>query len=114
APFRIARGIQSKMLEAMAMERPVVGTPIAFQGLAAGREDGVSVADGVEAFAADVAALLQDGDARLARGRAARRFVERHHRWEDQGRRLEEILLGLQGDPARPAPAVARGAEGAR
>ena len=33
APLRVARGIQNKVLEAMAMARPVVATPEAFEGL---------------------------------------------------------------------------------
>ena len=35
APMRIARGIQNKVLEAMAMARPVVVTPDALEGIAA-------------------------------------------------------------------------------
>lgn len=111
APFRIARGIQNKILEAMAMERPVVGSPSAFQGLPAGPGDGVAVAEGADAFASEVATLLRDGDARRDRGRDARRFVERNHRWEEHGRRLEEILdhIGARHAGGR---AAARSAEG--
>ena len=35
APLRIARGIQNKVLEAMAMARPVVASPAAFEGIEA-------------------------------------------------------------------------------
>ena len=35
APFRVARGVQNKILEAMAMGLPVVGTAETFKGIAA-------------------------------------------------------------------------------
>jgi glycosyltransferase involved in cell wall biosynthesis len=51
APMRIARGIQNKVLEAMAMARPVVLTSDALEGITAepGRE--VILAETTEAFA---------------------------------------------------------------
>ena len=52
APMRIARGMQSKVLEAMAMARPVIVTPEALEGISA--EPGMEIvcARGEEAFAA--------------------------------------------------------------
>jgi len=113
APFRIARGIQNKILEAMAMGLPVVGTPSAFQGLPAASTDGVAIVDSASDFADEVCSLLADASARHERGRAARAYVERHHRWEDHGRRLEELLLGLRSGSGRRAAEPVREA-GAR
>src|SRR2546427_539446 len=45
APFRVARGLQNKILESMSMQVPVVGTTTGFQGTTAGVEDGIRVAD---------------------------------------------------------------------
>ncbi|WP_298090980.1 TIGR03087 family PEP-CTERM/XrtA system glycosyltransferase [uncultured Sphingomonas sp.] len=56
APLRLARGIQNKVLEAMAMARPVVATPAAAEGIDHGGT--IAVADAPEAFAAAVIAAL--------------------------------------------------------
>ncbi|MEE4315774.1 MAG: TIGR03087 family PEP-CTERM/XrtA system glycosyltransferase [Erythrobacter sp.] len=83
APLLIARGVQNKVLEAMAMARPVVLTPDAATGIAA--QDGVhwvtSTAD-PQAMCAVLEPLLADPDARLRIGAAARRFVLDHHGWD--------------------------------
>ncbi len=92
APFRIARGIQNKVLEAMAMQRPVVGTSQAFQGIPATREDGVWIADSVDALSQAVLTLLGDRNLRRQEGLRARRYVERHHQWRDYGVQLERLL----------------------
>jgi sugar transferase (PEP-CTERM/EpsH1 system associated) len=95
APFRIARGIQNKVLEAMAMGLPVVGTAIALRGLQATAADGVRIADHPEAFAQEVLALLQDPLERRRCAHRARQFVCRHHRWQEHGARLEALLQAL-------------------
>ena len=105
APFRIARGIQSKTLEAMAMGLPVVGTSIAFQGIASEIADGVSRKDAPEDFAEEVALLMRSPELQRSRGALARRYVERQHRWEDRGRELESLLSEAvhEGRPTPPA-----------
>lgn len=95
APFRIARGIQNKVLEAMACAVPVVGTPLAFQGIAAGEQDGIRLADAPEAMAGLLVELARAPALRAERGAAARAFVERHHRWDAVGAGLERILERL-------------------
>ena len=60
APLRIARGIQNKVLEAMAMARPVVASPAAFEGIEAEPGRDLLVADGAEAQAEAIAGLLAD------------------------------------------------------
>jgi len=81
APLRIARGIQNKVLEAMAAAKPVVLTSRAAAGI--GAEDGRDylVHDTPEAMAGAVRALLGDPSARQRIGAAARRYVAEHHRW---------------------------------
>lgn len=92
APFRIARGIQNKNLEAMAMGVPVVGTSTAFEGMAATELDGVRITDGPEQFAQEVLALLNDPKRRRQCSLRARCYVQRNHKWEDQGARLAHLL----------------------
>jgi sugar transferase (PEP-CTERM/EpsH1 system associated) len=92
APMRIARGIQNKVLEAMAMARPTVVTTGALTGIAAipGRE--VLLADSAETFAA--ACLEAAGPAGSAIGQAARQRVLREYVWAERLRGFDPLLDG--------------------
>jgi sugar transferase (PEP-CTERM/EpsH1 system associated) len=92
APLRIARGIQNKVLEAMAMGLPVVGTTCATQGVEGVPGRDFLVLDDPERFARAVAALLRQPERALDLGRAARRFVEGAYDWEVVFRPLDELL----------------------
>ena len=94
APMRIARGIQNKVLEAMAMARPTVTTTQGLEGIAAA--DGVEVllADSAEAFAARCIGLATDPDAARI-GAAARRHVLAHCDWDARLAAYDAILDGL-------------------
>lgn len=92
-PFRLARGLQNKVLESMAMGVPVVGTSQAFKGIAATAQHSIRIADDARSFAHCVTTVLQaDADSGRQAARRARDYVERHHRWEDQGVKLERLL----------------------
>jgi polysaccharide biosynthesis protein PslH len=91
-PLRIARGIQNKVLEALAMGKAVIATPQALEGI--GVESGVHVraartpAEWTEA----IVSLLDDRPARDCLGGAGRKYVETHHCWDRQLRSLAELL----------------------
>lgn len=97
APFRIARGIQNKVLEAMAMGLPVVGTSMAFRGLRATEKNGVRCAESPEGLAREIGTLFEDASRRHELGLQARRFVEESHRWDDLGELLEKLIVNPQG-----------------
>jgi sugar transferase (PEP-CTERM/EpsH1 system associated) len=80
APLRIARGIQNKVLEAMAMACPVVATPEAFAGLRAVAGRDLLVGSGADGFAACVGAVLDGRHAGL--GAAGRRVVAAGYAWD--------------------------------
>ena len=82
-PMRIARGIQNKVLEAMAMAKPTVTTPTALAGIGAAPDREVLVAAEAENFAAQTIRALQDTDA-AALGARARSCVERDYTWSSQ------------------------------
>ncbi|MDP6408515.1 MAG: TIGR03087 family PEP-CTERM/XrtA system glycosyltransferase [Planctomycetota bacterium] len=92
APLRIARGIQNKVLEAMATGLPTVGTSTATQGV--GADDGrhYLVRDDATAFAEAVCDLLEADERARALGAAAREFVEEHYDWEVALAPLDELL----------------------
>jgi sugar transferase (PEP-CTERM/EpsH1 system associated) len=103
APMRIARGIQNKVLEAMAASRPVVLTSIAAQGISARHDEEFLVANRPKKFAQSVGRLLFDPADRRRLGHAARRFVAVHHCWEETLRRFELIVTGVVERAARHA-----------
>ena len=78
-PLRIARGIQNKVLEGMAMGRPVIASPAAFEGVRAVAGVELLVADGADGFAAGICAVLDGAHAGL--GVAARAAMERGYAW---------------------------------
>ena len=81
-PMRVGMGIQNKALEAMAVARPVVCSPLVSRSLGGAQADGaLRVADGPDAFAEACAGLLARPDEAREAGAAARRYVEQHHRW---------------------------------
>jgi sugar transferase (PEP-CTERM/EpsH1 system associated) len=100
APLRIARGIQNKVLEAMAMARPVVVTPWALEGIDAEPGHDVLMAEDAEAFAAACLATLEPQN--LAIGAAARRRIVADYTWSERLRGFDTLLdPSQQRDKAR-------------
>jgi len=95
APLRIARGIQNKVLEAMAMGLPVVGTTHATQGVDGDHGRDYVVADTKDAQIKEVIRLLRDREEALALGAQARKFVEEKYRWEDVLEPLGDLIAQL-------------------
>lgn len=91
-PLLIARGIQNKVLEAMAMGKTVVVTSRAMTGTRAINGEEIVVADDEATMANAINSLLSDHKRRLEIGRRARAYVEREHSWESQLVRLDTIL----------------------
>jgi sugar transferase (PEP-CTERM/EpsH1 system associated) len=93
APLRIARGVQNKVLEAMAMERRVVLTPQAAEGIHPCDDLSRDIVLDPGAFAEKISGLL-GGDPVRAPGN--REFVLRHYNWERNLERLGPLLEGGQ------------------
>jgi glycosyltransferase involved in cell wall biosynthesis len=114
APIRFGSGIQNKILEAMAMEVPVVASSVAADGL---RLEGVeappiAVADEPGAFAERVVERLEAARVDPVPDRAARAFVTGHFTWDQGGRRLAAALAAAADGrraAAVPVPQPARG-----
>ena len=91
APIRIARGIQNKVLEAMAMARPIITASPAFEGITATPGKDLILADTPEQFA-DMACKVALGeiDGR-ALGLAARQCVLAHYSWPAQMSKFDAL-----------------------
>jgi sugar transferase (PEP-CTERM/EpsH1 system associated) len=99
APLRIGRGIQNKVLEAMAMERPVVASAAAFEGIDARRGRDLIAADSAGEQVGAILSLLANPKSAMAMGAAARRRMIARYRWE----KVLEPLTELLGDRQRQA-----------
>ena len=94
APLLLARGVQNKLLEAMAMARPVVASTAAAEGIDATPGEHLLVADGANAMADAVCSLFDDKTAAAAMGQAARARMIARYGWDARLAPLGE-LLGL-------------------
>lgn len=97
APLRIARGIQNKVLEAMAMARPVIASGAAAEGIVAQSGEHFMVARDDAAMVDAVCALAADRDRADAMGVAARAHMLTHYQWDAQ---LAPLLAWLDQPPA--------------
>jgi glycosyltransferase involved in cell wall biosynthesis len=81
APLSIARGVQNKVLEAMAMARAVVLTPAAATGIPGEDDVHFAVAEADDALVARTLGLLARPSAAQTMGQAARRLVVERMSW---------------------------------
>ena len=95
APMQIARGVQNKVLEAMAAAKPVVLSRRAAEGIAGRHGREFLIADTPEDTAATVSRLLGNPAERERLGWTARQFVAANHRWEDEMLKFESIVTGM-------------------
>lgn len=90
APLRIARGIQNKVLEGMAMARPVVAHPACLNGLDARVGEEILAASGPSEFVSALELALSPVGDRI--GSAARRRVQARYSWAGQLDHLGDLL----------------------
>lgn len=95
APMRIARGIQNKILEAMASGVPVVTTTKGNEGINAKIGEEIYVENNPEKFADHVIKLIIDKKLRKSIGNNGRKFVEKKFNWEKNMNHLEEIITRI-------------------
>jgi glycosyltransferase involved in cell wall biosynthesis len=102
APLRVARGVQSKVLEAMAMARPVVVSSTAVSGVSGvpGRE--LEVAGTAEEFVRKVLALVDAGRGTEI-GTAARARIRADYSWERNLAMFDRLLDNTEPAMSRVA-----------
>jgi glycosyltransferase involved in cell wall biosynthesis len=92
APLRLARGVQNKVLEAMAMARPVVAASSCVDAIDACPGEDVLSAQGVDDYVRHIDGLLRDPQHALAVGRSARERVVSLYSWTAQLAALDQYL----------------------
>jgi len=81
APLRLGRGVQSKVLEAMAMKVPLVASPVAVAGVALQPGTHAVIAQAPQEFADAVVSLLRDRERRRRLTAAAFELIEQQYSW---------------------------------
>ena len=91
-PLRIARGIQNKVLEAMAMGKALVCTANAAEGITAATEENMLLGNNPTDFAQAVITLLKDKTKRKTMGLNNRQCVESNYNWESNLSALRDLI----------------------
>jgi polysaccharide biosynthesis protein PslH len=101
-PIRIGGGTRLKVLEALAMGKPIVSTAVGCEGVAVRDGDHLMIADDAPAFAARIFDAFENPGLGDALGQAGRRLVETRYSWELAGASLEALYRQIAGrEPAR-------------
>lgn len=90
-PLRVGGGTRLKILDAMAMGKAIVSTPVGCEGLEVSDGENIAVAASPEDFAHRTLALMDDAAARAAMGQAARRTVLDRYGWSRLGDLQEAV-----------------------
>jgi glycosyltransferase involved in cell wall biosynthesis len=115
APLLIGGGTRVKILEALAMERPVVSTSLGAEGLDLAHGASVLIADAPNAFVDSVISVLEDQRLGGQLGSRGRLHVAQHFDWNRIGNGVSRLLastigLACRGPSARGAASGARAA----
>jgi len=92
APLQIARGVQNKVLEAMAMACAVVASQGAMTGIAAKPGEHLICAETPEQWIDACVSLARNSGAAQSMGHAARQLMLDTYNWEAQFARLDDML----------------------
>ncbi len=91
-PLRLARGVQNKVLEAMAMGKAVVTTTRANAGILADEGKHLLIADTADDFIDKIESLLKDRGRADQLAMAAREFVMTRYDWKSNMEKLEQLI----------------------
>lgn len=94
-PLRVGGGTRLKILDAWAMGKAIVSTPVGCEGLEAHDGENILIRDSADGFAQAIRQVLADPALRERLGAAARSTVERVYSWPVVGETLRSLYLPL-------------------
>jgi glycosyltransferase involved in cell wall biosynthesis len=109
APLRMGGGTRFKLLEAMALERPIVSTRIGAEGFEVESDRELLLADTPEEFASAVLQLLDDVGLAARLGASGRDFVRSAYTWDAILPRLDAVHAALRPAGQAAAPSAEGG-----
>ncbi|MBZ2167676.1 TIGR03087 family PEP-CTERM/XrtA system glycosyltransferase [Marinobacter sp. F4216] len=93
SPFRFARGVQNKILQALACGLPVVTTQMGLEGINAKPDEEILVANTGEEFAEAIRRLLTDAELSQRFSENSPHYIQRNHSWDSI---LEDLVASLE------------------
>lgn len=93
-PLRIARGLQNKILEAMATGNAVVATSNASNGIICSNGEDIIIVDNEKHFALEVVNLLQNEPVQRRLAHNARKNIIKNYSWQNNMEKLDNLLEG--------------------
>jgi sugar transferase (PEP-CTERM/EpsH1 system associated) len=103
-PLRAGGGTRLKILEAMALGRPVVSTTIGCEGLEVVDGEHLLIADTPEQFSEKTVRLLRDRQLYQYISSNGRRLVEVHYGWDKIADQLMGVYVEMVAEPDLPKP----------
>jgi glycosyltransferase involved in cell wall biosynthesis len=97
APLRIGGGTRLKIVEAMAMAKPIVSTSLGAEGIDVTHERDVLLADTPELLAREIGRVLESASLGQSLGQAARQTAVEHYGWRAASLKLGEFYQSLLG-----------------
>lgn len=94
-PLRMASGIQNKILQAMAMNKPIVTTIIGAGGIEGYDKKDIIVANDAEDFAQQIIELFTNRELLQEVGKGGREFVEKNYSWASAGNKIDQLIKEL-------------------
>jgi glycosyltransferase involved in cell wall biosynthesis len=100
-PVRLGGGFRGKILEAMAVGRPIVSTSLGAEGIPSKNRENIIIADDPEDFASGIEKLLKNRDLYERIRQAGRKLVEEKYAWAKGVEVLEGILEDMIKSPPK-------------
>lgn len=97
-PLRIGAGTRLKILEAMAMKKPVISTGIGCEGLDITHKGNIIVSDKSDDFAEKVIELFKNPSLAGNLGMSGRNLVEEKYSWDRIIEKLDKSIKSIKGD----------------
>jgi glycosyltransferase involved in cell wall biosynthesis len=95
----IGTGLQNKLLEAMAMEKPCVTSDLANKALMAVHRENILVGECPEDYAKHISELMRNPDLCKKLGENGRLYVQENFSWKASTSELEELMLAQSMEP---------------
>lgn len=94
-PMKSGSGIKNKILEAMAMEKPVVTNPMGAEALSEEAKNCLLIGETTDEIANHVINLLRDRTKRVELGKKGRETVMKEYSWDRVAEKYEKVYMEL-------------------